>query len=244
VLNRLWEEKKAPTLTEVRRAEAVLAPVARRSPSERHARLRAPAPQSIRLVKPKPATVEPRCVPQSGSFRELLHQLQRLRSSGATRCVVLAAATEAEDIAALATDTATRAAERALRVETVRVASALDDDATRGEMEQLCLDVSRSDWQTRLATWQATMASDTVALLLAAPLSSSSDAAQIATGCDGLIVLVELGRTPSQGLAAAIKRARDAGCPLLGLIVIGSDGLPAWGRRLLQSMGEIHVSEC
>lgn len=246
VLNRLWEEKRAPEFPAPRRARVALAPGPAVPAEPRRApEIPVPAPQ-LRLLKPTPPPPAPQrqAAPEPGALREMLDALRNLRSKAATRCLVLACAS-GEDAETFATRVAERAGDSGLRVEVARVSANHDNlpARDRADVDGLYLDINRADWKTRLGAWQATMSSDSVAILVAPRLSASNDAAVIAGACDGLAVLVELGRTKGEELALAIKRARASEAVLLGLVTVGSDGLPPWGRRLLHSLGKFHAHE-
>jgi Mrp family chromosome partitioning ATPase len=65
------------------------------------------------------------------------------------------------------------------------------------------------------------------------PLDGSVEAALLAKACDGLLLVVESGVTPSESLAKSVELAGAAGCRLLGVVMTGARSwLPPWIRRL------------
>ena len=72
-------------------------------------------------------------------------------------------------------------------------------------------------------------------LIEADPLAGSLDAAMLACGCDGLVIVAVAGVTARKELQLAAERARAVDCRPLGLVVrAGTDRIPTWLRRILR----------
>lgn len=52
-----------------------------------------------------------------------------------------------------------------------------------------------------------------------APLTSVIDAAMVAAACDGVIIVVESGKTPYRLAQSAVKQLETTGCPILGTVL-------------------------
>jgi Mrp family chromosome partitioning ATPase len=71
-------------------------------------------------------------------------------------------------------------------------------------------------------------------LIEAPPLAQSVDAAMLACGCDGLIIVAAAGATSREALQLAAERARAVDCRPLGLVVrTDTHAIPSWLRRIL-----------
>ena len=98
------------------------------------------------------------------------------------------------------------------------------------------LEIDRATLATAAKGWlaQCAAAADLV-LIEGPPLATSIDAALLARGCDGLVLVAEKGVTERVALQTAAERARLAGCRMLGVVLSGSaDHAPAWLRPLMQ----------
>lgn len=75
-----------------------------------------------------------------------------------------------------------------------------------------------------------------LAILKAPPILESADAVLLAKASAGLVLVFEPLGSTRQALRTSVERARSAGCPILGLVKIGSeDYLPRWLLRLLRN---------
>ena len=100
----------------------------------------------------------------------------------------------------------------------------------------IMLEVDRATLATAAKHWlaQCGTAADLV-LIEGPPLASSIDAALLARGCDGLVLVAETGVTERAALQTAAERARLAGCQILGIVLSGSaERVPAWLRPLMR----------
>lgn len=71
-------------------------------------------------------------------------------------------------------------------------------------------------------------------LVEAPPLDGSVEAALLGRTCDGLLLVVENGVTPTESLAKSVELAGAAGCRLLGVVMTGAKPwLSPWIRRLI-----------
>lgn len=52
-----------------------------------------------------------------------------------------------------------------------------------------------------------------------APLGTVSDAALLATKCDGAVLVVESGKIPYRAAQGVVQQLRDANCPVLGVVL-------------------------
>jgi hypothetical protein len=185
----------------------------------------------VQLRRPPAPRVEAPPAPPK-ALEPLIDVIEQHRVKGGRRCLVLSAASEGGAAETLAAEAGQFLRARGVRVEFVRLPGRATPAAAA--VPELPLNLNQSDWMLRLQAWTSALPPDAVAVVVAPPLAGSAEAAQVARTCDGLLILVELGRTPRSELKLAVKRARNAGCAILGLIVVGSDGLPPWARRLLR----------
>jgi hypothetical protein len=212
--------------------------VARLQPEPHDSAPQAAEPQEIKArsgVAETVVEIKPRAKPPV-AVDELFEALHAIRQAGGTRSLVLAPASGCEDADHWASQLALLTREQGLRVAAFQVGdSGSTAPRRRGTHSEVRFAVSRADLAAQVESWRAALPSDTVALLIAPPLAHANDAALLARACDGLLILVELGRTPRRALTQAVKRATTAGAAVLGLVVIGSDNLPRWARRFLQN---------
>src|SRR5262245_21398967 len=107
------------------------------------------------------------------------------------------------------------------------------DDPVRG-VDSPSLDLRSHACTEDIRTWLKTNAAADFVLIEGAPLAESLDAAMLACGCDGLVIVAAAGVTPRKALQRAAERARAVECRPLGLVVRAStDRVPAWLGRLL-----------
>jgi Mrp family chromosome partitioning ATPase len=106
------------------------------------------------------------------------------------------------------------------------------DAPVRG-VDSLSLDLRSHACTETVRTWLMANAADFV-LIEGEPLAQSLDAAMLACGCDGLVIVAAAGATPRKALLRAVERARAVECRPLGLVVrASSDRVPAWLGRVL-----------
>ncbi|HYD48824.1 MAG TPA: hypothetical protein VEB21_10775 [Terriglobales bacterium] len=215
-----------------------------RSPQAEPARAslaQVPAPVAAAVAEPAAAVLAAplglasttRAIPSA--LQELVDVVERIRHNGATKSLVLTSASGHEHAAELAARVVRIMNERGLPIAAVRIP---DGNRFRASVElgELVLTEHSGDWAAQLHMWRTALPAGTVAMVVAPTLATTSDAALLGQACDGVIILVELGRTTRRALAQAVKRIEGASATLLGLIVVGSEGLPSWARRIRRSL--------
>jgi Mrp family chromosome partitioning ATPase len=85
--------------------------------------------------------------------------------------------------------------------------------------------------------WLASAADAHDMVIVEAPaLGLSVDAALLARGCDGLIIVVDSATTTKDSLRVAVERAQASGCRILGLVMTGTRRvMPDWMTRMAGS---------
>jgi Mrp family chromosome partitioning ATPase len=106
-------------------------------------------------------------------------------------------------------------------------------DVPLGGTESLSLDLRSHACTDAVRAWLAGNSEADLVLIEADPLARSLDAAMLACGCDGLIIVAAAGVTSRKDLQVAAERARAVDCRPLGLVVHGhAQRTPSWLRRI------------
>lgn len=111
------------------------------------------------------------------------------------------------------------------------------DAPVRGP-DSLMLDLRSHACTEDVRAWLEANSQADLVLIEANPLARSLDAAMLACGCDGLIIVAAAGVTSRKDLQVAAERARAVDCRPLGLVVHAqTDRTPSRLRRLLGQYG-------
>jgi hypothetical protein len=108
-------------------------------------------------------------------------------------------------------------------------------DAPARGPDSLSIDLRSHAGTEDVRAWLEANHQADLVLIEADPLARSLDAAMLACGCDGLVIVAVAGVTSRKELQLAAQRARAVGCRPLGLVVrAGTDRTPSWLRRILE----------
>lgn len=166
-------------------------------------------------------------------------------STGAVpaRALVIAAADDAVGLRGIVEGLAVQARRRGQRV---RLAELSDGSGARllrlrheADGEDGALPASPAPLALRgtahredVRAWLGRLGSGDVILIDGGSLGRSVDAALVACGCDGLVIVARAGATSRELLRRAAERSAAVGCRTLGLVMeVRPQDLPPWHRR-------------
>lgn len=201
------------------------------------------------VVRPEPRRTLTLSSTAHPGIATLLDNIRMLASGRATRVVVFCGASTAEAVETLAFDLAEhaeRSGMRTLVARLTRTAGRTVIAPTRTATPdapalEVGLDAGTSS--AELHAWIARIAPrDELIVITGPPLADSVDAALLACGCEGLVIVAESEVTERAALQLAAERARIAGCRTLGVVMNHTkDHLPGWVRRIVGDHPEPHL---
>lgn len=187
---------------------------------------------------------------EGDTYAVLLDNLRARGNGKAVSQVVLAGASAIDDVHGIALGLARQAERRGLRVSMAElysdggvpllqtnepVSAQGDRAASNGPAgtSLLPVDMRGGPVPEPVRQWlSSTQSRHDMLIIEAQPLTTTLDAALLASACDGLVVAVTAGETSAHGFESSIARARGAGCRLLGLVVTEPhDRVSGWLRR-------------
>ena len=193
------------------------------------------------------------------AYSSLLDSLRAVPSDTKVPCVVLAGVSRRSPSRRVLKGLLTQAENQAIRLLTLEMAF----DGGRRHLKEMSLETleqsqqillpgqSNSDDSPRF-TQRSTASGSQVeqwlqridsefdlALIQAPPLRDSVEAALLARETDGLMLIAENLVDSHVDLVKATEKARDAGCALRGVVLVGSkEWLPSWLGRLFKGRGQ------